>query len=217
MARVVVFGLGHFGFHVARELNEAGHEVLAIDIDPKTVERIKDHCTLAVTLDARDKERLEALGIRDFDVAVVSFGERIDASALVTLHLRDLGLRRIVTKAGSEDHGRLLELIGAHEIIFPERHAARHLASRLSNAYMIDFIPLGGSHSIHEVAAPEEFVGKSLKELHLRSRFGVQVLAIRDVLTDEVKVNPEAAARIKESDVLVVLGSNEDLGRLRRI
>lgn len=133
MAQVAVIGLGRFGFYVTKHLHQAGHDVLAIDIDPQNVDAIADFSSRAVVLDARDKERLDALGIQDFDVVVVSLGERVDASALVALHLKEIGVRRLICKAGSEDHVKLLELIGVSEVVFPEREAAERLASHLGN------------------------------------------------------------------------------------
>ena len=132
MANVAVIGLGKFGFHVAKQLDRLGHDVLAIDIDPANVQRIKDFSSRAVVLDALDKERLDALGITDFETVVVSLGERIDASALITLHLKEIGIKHVVAKAGSEDHAKLLKLIGADEIIQPECEVAEMLARRIS-------------------------------------------------------------------------------------
>lgn len=216
MAQVAVIGLGRFGFHVARQMHEAGHDVLAIDVDPKNVESIADYSSRAVVLDARDKERLEALGLRDFDVVVVSLGERIDASALVALHLKEMGVRRLITKAGSEDHGKLLELIGVSQVVFPEREAAERLARRLGSPNLLDYIDFGDEYSLHETAPPASFLGKTLRELQLPNRFGVRVLAVRDALTEKVEVNPGADFRIKDSDALLLLGRNEDLARLKQ-
>ena len=216
MAQIAVIGLGRFGFHAARELQAAGHDVLAIDIDQENVERIGDLVSRAVRLDARDKERLDALGIEDFDVVVVSLGERIDASTLVALHLKELGVPKIITKAGSEDHAKLLRLIGVHEIVFPEREAAARLARRMSTSNLLDYIPLGETYSIQEIAPTEEMAGKSLEELRLRNRFNIQVIGVRDVLTDEVDLNPGPKFRVKDSDSLVILGRNEDLERMKR-
>jgi trk system potassium uptake protein TrkA len=215
MAQVAVIGLGRFGFHIARRLHLAGHEVLAIDSDPGNVQQIRDFSTRAVVLDARDKPRLEALGIRDFDVVVVSLGERVDVSALLALHLKELGVKRIITKAGSEDHGKLLELIGVHEIVFPEREVAELLAHRITSPNVIDYIPLGKGASLHEIHPPESFAGKSLGELRLRNRFKIQVLAVRDTQTEEVLVNPGAEVVVKPTDLLLVLGQDEDLARLK--
>lgn len=216
MAQVAVIGLGRFGFHVAKHLHQAGHEVLAIDIDPQNVKSIADFSSRAVVLDARDKERLAALGMRDFDVVVVSLGERIDASALVALHLKEMGVRRLITKAGSDDHRKLLELIGVNQVVFPEREAAERLARHLSSPNLLDYIHLGDEYSLHEMAPPSSFLGKTLEELQLPSRFNVQVLAIRDALTQKVQVNPGADCRVKESDALLLLGRNEDLARIKQ-
>lgn len=216
MAQVAVIGLGRFGFHVARQMHEAGHDVLAIDVDPKNVEAIADYSSRAVVLDARDKERLDALGIQDFDVVVVSLGERIDASALVALHLKEIGVRRLITKAGSEDHGKLLELIGVNQVVFPEREAAERLARRLGSPDLLDYIDFGDEYSLHEMAPPASFLGKTLRELQLPARFNIRVLAIRDALTGNVEVNPGADSRIKESEALLLLGRNEDLARIKQ-
>lgn len=217
MAQVAVIGLGRFGFHVAKQLHLARHDVLAIDIDPQHVQEIKDFSSRAVVLDARDKTRLEALGVRDFDVVVVSLGERVDASALVALHLKQLGVRRLITKAGSEDHGKLLELIGVDEIVFPEREAAERLAHRLASPNVLDYIPLGEDFGVHEVAPPDSFFGKTLKQLNLRNETGIQVLAVRDVLTQDLQINPNAGFIIKPSHALIVLGRDKDLARLKRV
>jgi trk system potassium uptake protein TrkA len=215
MAKVAVIGLGRFGFHAATLLHEAGHEVLAVDIDPGRVQRIRDDSTQAVVLDAREIEPLRALGIPDFDAVVLSLGTRVDASALVTLHMKDLGVRRLIVKATSADHARLLQKIGASEIVFPERDAAERLVRRLSDVNLIEFIPLGEDHSLREVTVPRSFVGKSLVQLRLRNRFGVQVVAIRHGEEATVMVNPGPETLLQEEDVLFVLGRDGDLDRLK--
>lgn len=217
MAQIVVIGLGRFGFHVARELHAAQHEVLAIDADADVVQRVRNHSSRAVVLDARDAERLAALGLSDFDAAVVSLGELVDVSCLVALHLRELKVRKIVTKAGSEDHGKLLRLIGADEVIFPERESAERLAYRLTSADLLQHLPLGEGISIDEIAPGDEMTGKTLAELALPRRFNVQVLAVRDALTGQLRANPGALFRVKDSDSLLVVGDDPSLAKLRRI
>lgn len=216
MAQIVVIGLGRFGFHVARELHAAKHEVLAVDVDPEIVQRVRSHSSRAVVLDARDAERLDALGVATFDAAVVSLGERVDVSSLVTLHLKEVGVARIVTKAGSEDHGKLLRKLGADEVIFPERESAERLAHRLTSAEVLQHLPLGEGMSIDEIAPGDWMVGKSLAELGLPRRFNVQVLAVRDALTGQLRANPGAAFRVKDSDSLLVVGDDQRLQKLRR-
>ncbi len=217
MSQFAVIGIGRFGFHVAKLLHESGHDVLAVDSDAAAIQRVKDHCTQAVVLDGRDKLRLRALGVRDFDAVVISLGERLEASALIALHLKEIGVKRIIAKAASSDHAKLLELIGVSEIISPERQAAERLANRLRDTNVLDYIPLGQGYGIHEITPPKEFLGKSLVELRLRNRFNIQVLAIRDGRSDELKINPSAEFRIREFHILVVLGSDDDLDRLRKM
>jgi trk system potassium uptake protein TrkA len=211
-----VIGLGRFGFHAASLLHEAGQEVLAIDVDPVKVQGIRDLSTQAVVLDAREIEPLRGLGLPDFDAVVLSLGTRVDASALVTLHLKDLSVRRLIVKASSADHARLLQMIGADEVVFPEREAAERLVRRLSEPNLHEFIPLDADHSLREVSAPRAFVGKSLVELKLRNRFGVQVVAIRHGEADSVTVNPAPETVLQEEDALFVLGRDGDLDRLRK-
>lgn len=215
MRHIAVIGLGRFGSQVVRSLHESGQKVLAIDLDAAAVQRVRDYSTQAVVLDARDKQRLRALGIRDYDVVVISLGESIEASALIAMHLKEIGVRRVVAKAGSDDQARLLELIGVDEIIMPERQAAERLANRLRDAGVLDYIPLGRGYSIHELVAPESFIDKSLEELKLRNRFHIQVLAVRDSRSGDLEVNPDAQFRIQPHHILVVLGRNEDCERLR--
>lgn len=216
MAQIAVIGLGRFGFHVARELHAAEHEVLAIDVDPEIVQRVRHHAGRAVVLDARDSERLDALGVAEFDAVVVSLGERVDVSSLVTLHLKEIGVARIVTKAGSEDHGKLLRRLGADEVIFPERESAERLAHRLTSNDVLQHLPLGEGISIEEVAPDESMIGKSLAELALPRRFNVQVLAVRDALSGQLRANPGALFRVKDSDSLLLVGDDESLQNLRR-
>lgn len=217
MAQIAVIGLGRFGFHVARQSFLEGHEVLAIGIEAEAVQAMREHSSRAVCLDATERDKLEALGLRDFDVVVVSVGERVDASAIIVLHLRELGVKRIIAKAGSPEHGRLLRLIGAHEVLFPEREVAERLARRLRHQNLLDFVPLGDDHAIENVAAPPALVGRTLRESDLRRRLGVQVLAVITSETGKTEVNPSPDRPIAAGDELVVLGTHEVLERLRNL
>ena len=218
MARIAVIGLGRFGSHVAREAFQHGHEVLAIGVDPENVQRMRDHATRAVVADARDRERLEALRLgEDYDAVVVSLGENVEASALIVLHLRELGARRIIAKAGSTDHGKLLALIGAHEVLFPERESAHRLAMRLATRSLVEYLPLGDGHGVEELAAPIAFVGRSLADLQLPARFGAQVVAVRNGETGRLTVSPGADFVVGAHDLLVVLAANHDLRRLQAL
>jgi trk system potassium uptake protein TrkA len=217
MRSFAVIGVSSFGYYVCRYLVERGCYVLAIDNDEAKINRIKEIVPKAVIADATDKEALEKLGLSDFDAVIVSLGDRIDASILVTLYLRQLGVKEIIAKAITEDHGKILDLIGATTVLFPEKDSAYRLARSLDSAAVLDYIPLTPGISIVEMAAPMSFLGKTLAELDLRRRFNVQVVMIKQLIPDKVTVIPSGDHVIKDSDVLVLLGKDEDLKRLQEI
>jgi len=179
------------------------------------VQKIKEVVSQAVIIDATDREALEALGISQVDAAVVCIGTRMQASILATLHLKDLGIKRVLAKATSEEHGRILKKVGANEIFFPEKDLAIGVASRLDNPNMLDYLPFIEGYSIAELAPPKDFVGKSLKELDLINRFSVQILAVKEILPKGLILIPKADFVIKDSDALIVLGPDETLKELQ--
>ncbi len=211
MKQIAVIGLGNFGFTLAEALAEKKCEVLAIDLDKERVQDIKNKVSKAVVGDATDKHLLEELGVKDVDVAVISLGDRIDFSVIVTLYLKEMGVKRIITKAVSAEHAKILQLVGANEVIFPERDEALRLASSLFSSDVLDFIKVSDEFSILELAAPDKYAGKTLKELKLRSKLGIEVLAIRKPLEGTLKMLPGADTKIAPDDVLVVLGENRNL------
>ncbi len=215
MARFAVIGLGKFGGHVARALYERGHEVLGVDSDRERVQDLRDHCTRALISDCADQQSLQALGLDSCDAVVVSLGERMDASILVTLYLRELGVRRIVAKAVSPDHGKVLGLIGATEVVHPERDTATRLAVALGTRSIVEYLPLGPGFSLVELLAPEPFVGHSLVELEIRKRYSVQVVAVKS--GGRLELAPGAAYRILEGDILLLVGRDADLDAITRV
>lgn len=209
-----VIGLGNFGSTVAKALFEAGHDVVVLDRDRDRVQAMQRYATQAVIADATQKEILEELALDKMDAVIVSLGKDLSASVLVTLYLRDLKVKKIVVKIASEDHGRVLDRVGATEIVFPEKDMALRLAQSLISPNILDYLPLSPEYSLLELAPPKEFIGKSLAELRLRSRFGVNVLAVRQIIPERMVINPSADFVIKDSDVLVVLGKREDLDKI---
>ncbi len=207
--RFCTIGLGNFGFNVARTLFEEGHEVIAIDIDPERVQRIQDDCSYSLIGDAANKDFLKEQGIEEMDAVIVSTGERSHLSTLITLFLKELKIPRILVKAVSEDHGRILERVGATDIIFPEKDMAIKTARSLSSPNVLEYIPLSEDYSISEAAPPDHFIGKTLIDLDLRSKFQINVVAIKDTLTDKFIVVPRPDHVIKDSDVLVLIGETE--------
>jgi trk system potassium uptake protein TrkA len=215
MGQFVVIGLGNFGFYLAGRLYEKGHEVLAIDKNPDKVQAIKDRVSCAVNADATDRIVLESLGLRQMDAAAVCIGTEMTNSILTTLNLKDMGVRRIIAMAISEAHGRILEKVGASEVVFPEKDLGVSLAERLHNPNMLDYLPFTPGYSIMELAPPKGFVGKALRELDLINRFGIQVVAVKEVIPDRLNMIPTGRFVIKDSDILILLGPNEAMERLR--
>jgi len=211
MKRFCVIGLGNFGYHVASTLYAEGHEVVAIDQDRDKVQRVQSHASFAVIGDAANKDFLRGHGIAEMDAVVVSTGERSHLATLITLYLKELKARRIVVKAISEDHGRILERIGASEVIFPEKDMAIKTAKGLCSPNILEFIPLAEDFSITEAAAPAHYLGKTLIELDLRRRYNVTVIGVKDVLTDHFVPLPPPDYLVKDSDMLVLIGKTVDV------
>lgn len=216
MGRYCVIGLGNFGFHVARTLYEGGHEVVAVDQDREKVQRIQEYASYAIQGDAANKEFLSGQGIGEMDAVIVSTGERSHLSTLITLYLRELKVPRILVKALDEDHGRILEKIGATDIIFPEKDMAIRTARGLSSPNILEYIPLAEDYSITEVGPPTHFLGKTLIELDLRRKYNVNIIGIKDVIADVFIAVPPPTYIIKDSDLLIFIGKSEDVEKACR-
>lgn len=214
MKSFVIIGLGRFGNAVARELYRRGNEVLAIDMDEDAVQRIADFVTHAVVGDAKDENVLRSIGVRNFDCAVVAIASDIQDSVLVTLMLKEWGVKFIVAKAQSQMHSKVLQRIGADKVVFPEEDMGNRLAQTLSSSNVIDFIELSQDFSIVEIHPPQSWSNKTLSELSVRARFGVNVLAVRGEDRDIVTISPTADQIIHQGDVLIVIGANDDIERL---
>ena len=215
MKRVVVIGLGIFGSQLARQLYESGLEVVAVDKSRDVVQRIKDHSTKAVLADATDKEVLESIGIDAKDTVVISFGEDLSASTLLTLYLKEMKVKEIIVKVPNEDYKRILLKVGASEAIIPEREMANKVARSIISPNVLEYLPISEDYTIVELAPPTTFIGKSLADLDLRKKYNLQVIAIRDVLTNKMQLVPRASAILKDSDVLVIIGKEEDIRRIK--
>ena len=215
MKRVVVIGLGIFGFNIAKDLYENGIEVIAIDKDKEMVQKIKDFSTKAVLADGTDKEVMESIGIQEDDIVIISFGENLAASTLITLHLKEMKVRNIIVKAPNEDHKRVLEKVGATEVIIPEREMADKVAKSIISPNILDYIPLSEDYTISEIVPPASFMGKTIGELHLRTRHHIEVIAVRETLPERLTMVPRAEFVIKDSDVLVVIGKEKDIQKIK--
>ena len=215
MKRVVVVGLGIFGYNIVRELYENGVEVIAIDKKKEAVQSVRDFATKAIMADGTDKELMDSIGIREDDMVIVSFGEDLAASTLITLHLKQLKVKDIIVKAPNEEHKLILEKVGATEVIIPEKEMADKIARSLISPNVLDYIPLSEDYTISEIVPPASFYGKSIGELHLRGKFHVEVIAVKEMLPDRITMVPHADFVIKDSDILVIIGKTADVQKIK--
>lgn len=211
MKRFVVVGLGNFGATVAETLHSAGHDVVAIDSDPERVDEMAGKVTRAAVGDATEARTLKQLGAEGADGAVISTGDDITASALSALLMRDFGVEEIYVKVVSRDHARLIQNIGVTETIFPERESGIRLGKRVASRSLLNYVQLGPGFSVQEMAVPPSWVGKSLREIEPRRRHAVSVVAVHDILLDRIHGVPDPDVPLKDSDALLVAGTDEAL------
>ena len=214
MKSFAVIGLGRFGRSLALRLASLGNEVLAIDYDMENVQAVADNVTQAVETDALDESALRALGITEFDCVLVTISEKVESSILITSMLKGLGVKYVVSKAVTELHAKVLKQVGADKVVFPDKDMAEKLAQNLTATSILDYIDLSDKYSIVEVEAPKTFFGKSLKQLNIRAVYGVNVVAIKKRYSDDINVSPLPDYVFVENDILVVIGTNEDINKL---
>lgn len=210
--QVAVIGLGRFGTAVATTLYEIGHDVLAMDVNRRVIQELTGHVTHAVQANAADPGVLEEAGVAGFDAGIVGVSSHIEQSILITLNLKRLGVRRVIAKAQTDQHGEILEKIGADHVVYPEREMGVRLAHSFAAPAVVDYMPLGPEYGIGKVRPPASFVGRTLADLRLRERYGVTLLAIERGL--RVQFNPRTDDTIQPHDFLVVAGEDEALTRV---
>lgn len=208
----VVIGLGRFGSSVAKTLYSLGNDVLAIDMDEEVVQEISDSVTHAVQMDATDENALRTIGIRNFDVAVVTIGDNIQSSIMTTLLVKELGVKYIIVKGSTDLHAKVLYKIGANRVILPEKDMGVRVAHNLVSSNILDYIELSPDYSIIEIESPSEWHNKSIKDLSLRSKYGINVMAVKK--NNEVNISPYADDIIEPGDIVVAVGSAKDLSIL---
>lgn len=213
MKQFAIIGLGRFGSSIAKTLYQMGHDVLAIDTDPEEVQEISDYVTHAVQADATDEVTLNTLGIRNFDVAVVTIGTDIQSSIMITLLCKEMGVKYVLAKAQNELHAKVLYRIGADKVVFPERDMGARVAHNLVSSNILDYIELAPDYSLVEIAPNPDWEGETLRELNIRAKYGVNVIAIK-ADNGQVNVAPQADDIIQKDDILVVIGNNGDIKRL---
>lgn len=211
----IVIGLGRFGTSVAETLYALGNDVLAVDIDEEAVQNIAEKVTHAVQVDANDEASLRALGIGNFDVAIISIGSDIQANILSTLLVKEMNVKHIITKANNALHAKVLYKIGANRVIFPERDMGIRVAHNLCSSNILDYIELSPDFSIAEIVTPKEWEGHSLKDLDLRVRYSINVVAIKR--DDNIEVSPSADEIIQEGDIIVAIGGTAELNGIESL
>ncbi|BDG60833.1 potassium channel family protein [Caldinitratiruptor microaerophilus] len=215
MKQFAVIGLGRFGSSVARTLESLGHQVMGIDRDHARVNQMRHELTHVVEADCTDEEQIRALGLRNFDAVIMAVGGDLQESTLITLLLKEAGVPRVVAKASSDLHGKLLEKIGADQVIYPERDMGVRVAHHILTGVALDSIELSPGYRVVEVPASPAMFGRSLRDLNLRARFRLNVMAIRR--GEDVLVNPGSDDVIYEGDILVVAGDPTSLSRLQEL
>lgn len=212
MRQYVVIGCGRFGSSVATTMNLLGHQVMAIDKNEDTIQNIADKVTHAAIVDVTDENALRSIGLGNFDVVIVAIGSDIRASIMATLIAKEMGVPQVVCKAMDELQAKVLYKIGADRVVFPERDMGVRVAHNLVSNNILDHIELDPEYSIVEIVAPNEWVGKTIKELDLRAKFEVTVLAIKH--GRDINVTPSPDEQLRLGDILVVIGSNSKISHI---
>lgn len=227
MKQFAVIGAGRFGASVARTLSEQGCDVILIDHDEERLHALDGIVSQAIELDATDEKALNAAGIGDVDAAVLGLGRDMEASILITMLLKEMGIKQVIVKATSEAHYKILTRLGADRIVFPEREMGVKVANSLINPTILDYIEVAPGYNIIETKPPEDIVGKTLEASRVRSQYGVDIIAIKRMkpildasgdsrLEEEVKIVPQADDVINESDTIIVIGKEDRLAQFRR-
>jgi trk system potassium uptake protein TrkA len=220
-----VFGLGTFGLELCKVLSEKGGSVVAVDVNQKLIERVKDSVTQAILIDSADVDSLKSVPLENIDVAVVAIGDDMESSILTTAILKNMGIPNIITRAISDIHAQVLKQVGATEVLFIEIEEGRRLANRLISPDVLDRIPISKSQTLAELITPDSFSGKSLQKLDLFNKFNINLISIkREHITiddmgnpqkEETIIQPGSSVVLKKDDILVIIGSDEDINVLK--
>jgi trk system potassium uptake protein TrkA len=207
-----VIGLGRFGSSVAQHLHSLGYEVMGIDENEEKIDEHQAIVTHVVQADTTDEQALREVGIRNFDAVIVAIGADIQASILTTLILKEMGVKKIVVKAQNYRHGQVLYKVGADKVVFPERDMGLRVAHNLISPNVLDFFEFAEDYSVAEVVVSEKLAGKNLIELGIRSKYGINVVAIKS--GEDFNIAPDAEDVVQTGDILVVIGHNDNLKKL---
>lgn len=212
---IAVIGLGRFGGSIVMELSEMDVDVLVIDTDEARVNEYQDYYSEGIIGDSTDEAMLKSIGIDNYDNVIVAIGDNIQASILSTLILKDLGVKKVTTKAQNSYHGRVLEKIGADIVVHPERDMGRRIAHRLVSSSVVEYLEVSTSHSIIEYSANAKLENKRISDLNIREKFGISIIAInRD---NDIIVSPDSQISILGGDILILIGSDQQLNHFEKV
>lgn len=213
MKSFAVIGLGRFGANLAITLENLGHEVLGVDNDPDKVKQVSSIITHAAIADPLDENVLKNLGIKNFDCAIVALSQDIQSSVLVTLSLKEMGVNYVLAKAQSDIHERVLLKVGADKVVFPEKDMGERVAKSLSRSNIIEYIQLSDEYSIIEIKTPHKWIGKSLRELNVRSKYKINIVAIKDA-DGKINLSPNPDDQLSEQNMLVIVGDSRNVAKV---
>jgi trk system potassium uptake protein TrkA len=215
--KFIMLGMGSFGTALATQLAANGCRVTGVDGRQERLDAVKDEIHEAVIGDATDRDVLENLPIKDATAVFISLGENISQSLLATLHVKELGARNVIVKGVTKEHGKILEHLGVDRVVFPEEEVARELADRMTWPNVLDYLPIDPEYSVAEVAMPASLSGKTLAEANLRSRIGVHVMGLKDVMKGKFEMFPDGKTKLLEDQVLLVVGREAEIATLREL
>lgn len=215
MKQIAVIGLGQFGSYLATALAKLKCDVLAIDLNEDAVSAVRDQVQQAIITDVRNEQALQSVITDEIDEVIICFSENMEASILCTLHLANLGVKRIRAKAANSDHATILKSVGATEVIFPEQETAKRMAQQIVNPDLLDYLPLSEDYQVVEINVPKSFVNRTLADLGLRQKYRVLVIAIKDTADQGIRFMPAADTALKADNTMVIMGQSSDLDKLK--
>lgn len=209
MKSVLLIGLGRFGRHIAIKLDQMHHEIMAVDINEERVNSVLPYVTNAQIGDATSEEFLESLGVNNFDVCIVAIGGNFQSSLEATSLLKELGARFVVSRAARDVHAKFLLQNGADEIVYPEKQLANWTAIRYTADHILDYIALDSDHAIYEISVPEKWVGRTVEEIDVRRKYGINIMAVKRDGNMQMNITPNT--RFQFGDSVFVLGNTKDI------
>ncbi|RHS98732.1 TrkA family potassium uptake protein [Firmicutes bacterium AM41-11] len=215
MKQVLLIGLGRYGQNIAARLNEMGHQVMAVDKDEKRVNAILDIVTNAQIGDSTDREFLESLGVRNFDYVIIAIAGDFESSMITTVMVKELGAPNVISRASSEIQEQLLKNNGADVVIYPEKTVGIWTANRYVSEHVLDYFDLADGYSIYEISMPDSWVGKTLASMDIRSKYGINILAVRS--GEHLNVTMDPNEKFVKSQSLLVLGKSENVHRCFKV